>query len=1102
MTANELYSRSGLYRWETIPVDDSLIFYRNSGEPYSKDSSTPLYTLQDIKRHTSADKTLLRMGDYLPKEFVLQECSRLTSKYTSNGFININGTKNNNPNTPTNTTFKWLPGLAEDEFIISLSKDLKIEDLAFQFDTEGIETIIQPFSLYYYRNTEEKNDLNYPYINNLDKTLNADKPRLYYVRIKLNKGTKIKNKRFNLNIKDSVYNYQYANVNFIMEDNHSTNSITPWNYPISNYYRHSLYGNGYSGVIGLDKTLRINKTNNEDIIINNTNGYNVLNIGRTPDISAKGYSFDIKAKVKEDGLEAADTAIYHPVILDKLLHPNSNGNTFTITNTTNNPRSNGVATTNMKFSALLNKGNIKTGEGLIWLEPVITNKNNAKAGKNVYLPFNYSSLTNTLVASSNANKDNFYIPSTETSLPSYNINNMTNISGNNPYNDNLDENLTANKYVINRGEVITVSTDINYSPSMPLAVTMHPSTLEDANTINYRWDNQTDDVIKVMPYIFNGYVCAKVLPYDIIDRTAVVGLQGHLAPGNDNDKYKQGEYQFVVNGTNRATPIDLDKYDIRLRAGESDTIRVFSIAPDNINFTMDQNLLSETNKEKDDFDIVTYTFKATSPGDSTIRFSSITDGYITGNVTANVKVYGVPPQSEAKLEMNVDDITGKGLTKKRIMVAVGESKNIPITANRCDNLVISGNNEAVAGVNDLTTHYPYEYRREGSIQVIGRKVGSTVSTIKSVVMYNDGKMYTQKTITLEIIVIPKDTWDISADLGGKNKIKIDVKKNNKPNKWFNLQAVTNANYLVIDVPFQPSFFVINKQDFYKYNIDDIKKAKFELEMGYSKKGWKANKNYNITNKDQIPTLNQLVFASEPNYDNLDLLIGPKLTRGKYIMYIHALTPRPCTIRKTIEVEIKVTNNIEVPKDEIWVAMQHKQPGIRDNDEDYDYHYYSVIKWLARKDLDSVYNHRINMPRKSGRLLTHEEFEINSKYTKRYFNYMEPGLPNNKVNPEHADSVWLDTTTGESWTCKDITPDDNVWISNTGKMIGRVEKLDYPKPGEIGFGVGPMSYDKHIAYGLTPLEGCYDRTSPNYGNYKDRYGNIYVCIPKHYVKISK
>ena len=60
---------------------------------------------------------------------------------------------------------------------------------------------------------------------------------------------------------------------------------------------------------------------------------------------------------------------------------------------------------------------------------------------------------------------------------------------------------------------------------------------------------------------------------------------------------------------------------------------------------------------------------------------------------------------------------------------------------------------------------------------------------------------------------------------------------------------------------------------------------------------------------------------------------------------------------------------------------------------------------------------------------------------------------------------------------------------------------YPKPGEKGFGVGPMSYDLHEEYGLTPMEGCFDPWSDHYGNYKDQYGNVYVYIPKHYIKSS-
>ena len=59
-----------------------------------------------------------------------------------------------------------------------------------------------------------------------------------------------------------------------------------------------------------------------------------------------------------------------------------------------------------------------------------------------------------------------------------------------------------------------------------------------------------------------------------------------------------------------------------------------------------------------------------------------------------------------------------------------------------------------------------------------------------------------------------------------------------------------------------------------------------------------------------------------------------------------------------------------------------------------------------------------------------------------------------------------------------------------------------QPGEMGFGVATAKAEWLAPLGLTALDGHDRKTSPNYGNYMHMAsGGIFVCIPKHYYKIT-
>lgn len=70
-----------------------------------------------------------------------------------------------------------------------------------------------------------------------------------------------------------------------------------------------------------------------------------------------------------------------------------------------------------------------------------------------------------------------------------------------------------------------------------------------------------------------------------------------------------------------------------------------------------------------------------------------------------------------------------------------------------------------------------------------------------------------------------------------------------------------------------------------------------------------------------------------------------------------------------------------------------------------------------------------------------------------------------------------------------------------KVDARLGPLnDIGVPGGPGFGVGVCDPDE-LPAGMTPLSGCYDRMSWNYGNYQFTDGSIMCYVPKFYYKIG-
>lgn len=144
---------------------------------------------------------------------------------------------------------------------------------------------------------------------------------------------------------------------------------------------------------------------------------------------------------------------------------------------------------------------------------------------------------------------------------------------------------------------------------------------------------------------------------------------------------------------------------------------------------------------------------------------------------------------------------------------------------------------------------------------------------------------------------------------------------------------------------------------------------------------------------------------------------------------------------------------------------------------------------------------VNLPDKSSTLVLKEaiakDLSIEFGYAYDYVEATDP-LPTTNPKTVSANSgkaTWLNTETNEVFNCIDTTTDFNKWKGSKGTTVGYIE---YPNPGEKGFGVGPASKELATEYGLKELDGCWDVNSDNYGNYVDEDGIRFVFIPKHYI----
>lgn len=144
---------------------------------------------------------------------------------------------------------------------------------------------------------------------------------------------------------------------------------------------------------------------------------------------------------------------------------------------------------------------------------------------------------------------------------------------------------------------------------------------------------------------------------------------------------------------------------------------------------------------------------------------------------------------------------------------------------------------------------------------------------------------------------------------------------------------------------------------------------------------------------------------------------------------------------------------------------------------------------------------IDLPEESDTLALKEELIANMIVEFGFsYDYQKDKDPDKTTNPVTVSNssgypTWLNTKTNELFICLDKTENENIWFGSKGTWINRIV---YPNPGEKGFGVGPAPRDLAKTYNLTECDGCWDRSSDNYGNYYDRFYNKFVFIPMHYI----
>ena len=105
-------------------------------------------------------------------------------------------------------------------------------------------------------------------------------------------------------------------------------------------------------------------------------------------------------------------------------------------------------------------------------------------------------------------------------------------------------------------------------------------------------------------------------------------------------------------------------------------------------------------------------------------------------------------------------------------------------------------------------------------------------------------------------------------------------------------------------------------------------------------------------------------------------------------------------------------------------------------------------------------------------------------------YFQPSDPLININPTRINVLWVNTDSGEIFTCTDNTPDNNQWIGNSGTVI----KPAMPQPLDV-FGDGSCIAQYKFENTLGDESGLYDLTGISYSFVSPgKYGSYCIQIP--------
>lgn len=593
--------------------------------------------------------------------------------------------------------------------------------------------------------------------------------------------------------------------------------------------------------------------------------------------------------------------------------------------------------------------------------------------------------------------------------------------------------------------VITLEFNNYYPEDINMYISEYPNMSQKQEGVSIVVENQQWDLVKVFTYIKNRKYRMKILPIQQVTRAALVTSQFHYHSAWDNGKYQSIVHRYDLVASTKETPIDIDGDEIELVNNEY-VMKLYE------NESKSYDIYTITPNNEYTYSIANEDICAVNKnknlitgllrGTTIVTFKAQADGLLEGRKNLKVIVLPIP---EPAINLN----------RKLVIVAVDETARVSVNTTGVRELTYKYTVEGKCKVLEYTGYDKDRAVISGNINIKGIEEGTTTIEVQG--YWNENPEEGEEPIIkeyIDVIVLPRGTYMLIAS---PNPCKIRLRKDVDGVAF---TATTSARYIGYEMPANPCF-----KD-------------------------------NTTFGPVVPT-ERLTTTFTELYGHLKPLF-----RGKQLLHLYGHNGDNNKV-VTLDVLVRVLDTVDVPKDEIWVSVEHAQYGVEDNQFDNpDVRFFTIFKWLERKDVDKdVYSHTIYLPGRSGTLATKEMLDNINKEPKRYYEYANPGDPNRSINPVKKNSLWLNTELNKIWRCLDNEPNFNLWVCEDGRQVGPAEKLIYPGPGMPGYGQGPMSIDLHPLYGIEPLPGCYKSRSKEYGHYKDKFGNIYIYVPKFYTKLE-